>query len=165
MQTLKREISKARVRIMESLIDGPAGLEYLKKAFANRYGSPINAPTSLPLTRQWLSSVRVVAAEEWDEYRDSQSTMTSNVRLSQGLPPTTLRTGGSILTSSKMGSPTFSATGLICNLTVGNLCFFCRLLEFVRITSVGFMELYSVQVKNNQNAREKGLICSFGLVC
>ncbi|KAE8056180.1 hypothetical protein FH972_012973 [Carpinus fangiana] len=110
-KTLKREISKARIRIMEPLIKGPAGLEYLKKAFANRYGSPVNATTSLPLTRQWLSSVRVVAEEEWDEYRDSQSTMASNGRLSQGLPPTTLRTGGSIVVSSKLGSPTVSATG------------------------------------------------------
>ncbi|XP_059459896.1 uncharacterized protein LOC132189258 isoform X2 [Corylus avellana] len=111
IQTLKRDISKARIRIMEPLIKGPAGLEYMKKAFANRYGSPVNAPTSLPLTRQWLSSVRVVAEEEWDEYRDSQSTMASDARLSQGLPPTTLRTGGSFVVSSKMGSRTFSATG------------------------------------------------------
>ena len=107
----------------------------------------------------------VVVEEEWNEDRDSQSTMASNARLSQGLPPTTLQTGGSIVVSSKLGSPTFSATGLIGNLTLGNLCFFCRLLEFVPITSVGFMELYYVQVKNNQNAREKKLICWFALVC
>lgn len=118
MQTLKKEISKARIRIVEPLIKGPAGLEYLKKAFSNRHGSPLNAPTSLPLTRQWLLSVRVVADQEWDEYRASVSSMTSDVRSSEGLPHTTLRTGGSIIRPSEMGSPTFSATGLIENLTM-----------------------------------------------
>lgn len=111
IQTLKKEISKARIRIVEPLIKGPAGLEYLKKAFSNRHGSPLNAPTSLPLTRQWLLSVRVVADQEWDEYRASVSSMTSDVRSSEGLPHTTLRTGGSIIRPSEMGSPTFSATG------------------------------------------------------
>lgn len=120
MQALKRDISKARIRIIEPLIKGPAGLEYLKKAFSNRHGSPADAPTSLPLTRQWLSSVQVVVDQEWDEYRESLSALKSDVKLSKGFLPTTLRTGGSIQVSSKMGSPTFSATGLIGNLSVGN---------------------------------------------
>ncbi|RVW95701.1 hypothetical protein CK203_031580 [Vitis vinifera] len=92
--------------MMEPLIKGPAGLEYLKKAFANRYGPPTDAHTSLPLTMQWLSSVHSSAEQEWDEYKDSVSSLTvNNERLYQGLPPTTLRTGGSIPMASRLGSP------------------------------------------------------------
>ncbi|KAI3857484.1 hypothetical protein MKW92_010043, partial [Papaver armeniacum] len=36
IQALKREISKARIKIMEPIIKGPGGLEYLKKAFGGR---------------------------------------------------------------------------------------------------------------------------------
>lgn len=106
IQTLRQEISTARIRMMEPLIKGPAGLEYLKKAFANRYGPPTDAHTSLPLTMQWLSSVHSSAEQEWDEYKDSVSSLTvNNERLYQGLPPTTLRTGGSIPMASRLGSP------------------------------------------------------------
>ncbi|OVA06119.1 T-complex 11 [Macleaya cordata] len=103
IQALKREISKARIRIMEPLIKGPAGSEYLKKAFACRYGSPSDASTSLPLTIQWFSSVRGSAEEEWEEHKDSLSAlMISHASSSQGLPPSTsLRTGGSISMASK----------------------------------------------------------------
>ncbi|KAF8404280.1 hypothetical protein HHK36_009162 [Tetracentron sinense] len=98
IQALKREISKARIRIMEPLIKGPAGLEYLKKAFASRYGSPSDASSFLPLTVQWLTSVRDSAEQEWDEHTDSLSVLTTNhVNSSQGLPlHTALRTGGSV---------------------------------------------------------------------
>lgn len=106
---------------MEPLIKGPAGLEYLKKAFANRYGPPTDAHTSLPLTMQWLSSVHSSAEQEWDEYKDSVSSLTvNNERLYQGLPPTTLRTGGSIPMASRLGSP--SSKGLISDIT--GLCIF-----------------------------------------
>lgn len=111
IQTLKREISKARIRMMQPLIKGPAGLEYLKNAFANRYGSPVDALTSLPITKQWLSSVQAFAEQEWDEHKDSLSDMPGNVRFPEGLPPTTLRTGASISASPNLGSPTFSTAG------------------------------------------------------
>ncbi|KAF2290892.1 hypothetical protein GH714_016284 [Hevea brasiliensis] len=105
---LKREISKAHIRFVEPLIKGHAGLEYLKNAFANRYGPPTDALSSLTLTRQWLSSVHPIADQEWDEYIDSLSALTSNLGSSQALLPTTLRTGGTISVVSKIGS---SATG------------------------------------------------------
>ncbi|KAF2290900.1 hypothetical protein GH714_016341 [Hevea brasiliensis] len=108
IQALKREISKARIRFVEPLIKGLAGLEYLKNAFANRYGPPTDALSSLTLTRQWLSSVHPIADQEWDEYIDSLSALTSNLGSSQALLPTTLRTGGTISVVSKIGS---SATG------------------------------------------------------
>ena len=119
---LKQEISRARIRMIEPLIKGPAGLEYLKKAFANRYGPPTDANTSLPLTMQWLSSIHSDAEQEWDEYMDSVASLTvNNERSHQGLPPTALRTGGSISVASRLGSP--SSTGLISDMTVSYIFF------------------------------------------
>lgn len=111
-QNLKREISKARMRMVEPLIKGAAGLEYLRKAFANRHGSASHAPTALPITRQWLSSVMMVAEEEWHEYVESLPAVTSN-ELSSGLPPTTLQTGGSTLVGTKISSQTSSTVDII----------------------------------------------------
>ncbi|KAA8538698.1 hypothetical protein F0562_028321 [Nyssa sinensis] len=111
IQALKHEISKARIRILEPFIKGPAGLEYLQKAFTNHYGSPNDAPASLPLTTQWLSAVRVDSEQEWDEYIDSLSAFrTSNARCPQGLPSTIFRTGGSVPVASKIGSPATIST-------------------------------------------------------
>lgn len=118
---LRQEISRARIRMMEPLIKGPAGLEYLKKAFANRYGPPTDANTSLSLTIRWLSSVHSDAEQEWDEYMDSVASLTVNKERShQGLPPTALQTGGSISMAPRLGSP--SSIGLISDMTV--LCIF-----------------------------------------
>lgn len=108
IQALKREISKARIRFIEPLIKGHAGLEYLKNAFANRYGPPTDALSSLTIARQWLSSVHPIAEQEWDEHIDSLTALESNIESSQVLLPTTLRTGGSISMVSNIGS---SATG------------------------------------------------------
>eukprot|EP00268_Persea_americana_P029730 TRINITY_DN2874_c0_g1_i1.p1 TRINITY_DN2874_c0_g1~~TRINITY_DN2874_c0_g1_i1.p1 ORF type:complete len:1261 (-),score=336.03 TRINITY_DN2874_c0_g1_i1:205-3987(-) len=98
IQTLKREISKARIRLMEPLIKGPAGFEYLQKAFADRYGHPSDAVRSLPQTLQWLASVKDNSEQEWEEHMDSLSALkTRPTSSSQGLPPVTfLRTGGSV---------------------------------------------------------------------
>ncbi|KAM6556094.1 hypothetical protein CsatB_003113 [Cannabis sativa] len=95
IQTLKREISIARLRMVEPLIKGNAGIEYLRKAFIDRHGSPALASTSLPITRQWVSSVKVMVEQEWHEYNNSLSVVT-NKEPSSGPPPTTLRTGGKI---------------------------------------------------------------------
>ncbi|XP_058097727.1 uncharacterized protein LOC131242839 isoform X3 [Magnolia sinica] len=98
IQELKREISKARIRMMEPFIKGPAGFEYLQKAFADRYGHPSDAASSLPLTVRWLESVHAIVEEEWDEHKDSLSALTmGNAGSSQGLPPaSSLRTGGAV---------------------------------------------------------------------
>lgn len=108
IQILKTEISRARIRLVEPLIKGPAGLEYLKKAFADRYGSPTDATSLLPLTRKWMASVHAGAEQEWEEHVDSVSATTSDTQVSI---PTALRTGGSVLATSKIGPPT-STTGL-----------------------------------------------------
>lgn len=84
---------------MEPLLKGPAGLDYLRKAFANRYGSPSNAYTSLPLTLQWLSSVQTCKDREWDEHTNSHSALMTQGSSPPGmpLPGTALKTGGNFL--------------------------------------------------------------------
>ncbi|KAK8921917.1 hypothetical protein KSP39_PZI019957 [Platanthera zijinensis] len=93
IQTLKKEISEARIQLFEPIIKGTAGLEYLQKAFEDRYGSPSSAADTLTLTKQWLSPLKDIAEDEWSEYVDSLSLLPE----SHGLPPvTSLRTGGSM---------------------------------------------------------------------
>ncbi|KAJ6427672.1 hypothetical protein OIU84_023126 [Salix udensis] len=108
IQALKQEISKVRIRMMEPLLTGPAGLDYLRKAFANHYGSDLDACISLPLTMQWLSSVKNSEDQEWEEHQSSLFSLKSHGSSSKvSVPFTTLRTGGSFLVKtngSAMGS-------------------------------------------------------------
>ncbi|XP_021760414.1 uncharacterized protein LOC110725234 [Chenopodium quinoa] len=111
-QKLKKEISRARIRIIEPMIQGPAGLDYLQKAFSNRYGSPSDAFSSLPLTMSWMTSTSTNLEREWDEYLDSLSTLPDiQVTSPQGIPPTTLRTGGSFSVLSRIRSLVPTTTG------------------------------------------------------
>ncbi|CAJ1963694.1 unnamed protein product [Sphenostylis stenocarpa] len=103
IQILKKEISKARIRLMESLVKGSAGLDYLRNAFANKHGAPSDANTSIPSTLRWLSSVWNCKDREWEEYVSSSSALASNSS-QECLPSTTLRTGGNILLKTT-GSP------------------------------------------------------------
>ncbi|XP_016479464.1 uncharacterized protein LOC107800751 [Nicotiana tabacum] len=93
IQLLKQEISKAKIRMLEPILKGPAAFDYLKKAFTKRYGLPSVAMTALPLTRQWLLSVKDSMDQEWDEHKEAQSGLTSGQ--DRFLPSATLRTGGS----------------------------------------------------------------------
>lgn len=116
-QVLKKEISKARIRLMEPLLKGPAGLDYLKNTFANRYGSPSDAKTSLPSTLRWLSSVWTSKDQDWEEHLNCSLALASGASSSQSqgcLPSTTLRTGGSILskaTGSQAATDDANTTG------------------------------------------------------
>ncbi|KAK7331605.1 hypothetical protein VNO80_28342 [Phaseolus coccineus] len=103
IQILKKEISKARIRLMESSVKGSAGLDYLRNAFANKYGSPSDANTSIPSTLRWISSVWNCKDQEWEEYMRSSAALGSNSS-QELLPSTTLRTGGNILLKTT-GSP------------------------------------------------------------
>ncbi|KAM0940788.1 putative T-complex 11 protein [Dioscorea sansibarensis] len=98
IQVLKKEISKARILMMEPIIKGSAGLEYLQKAFSDRYGPPDTA-NALPLTVQWITSVKS-NLEEWEEHSDSISALLTT---NEAALVTTLRTGGSIPLVSKEG--------------------------------------------------------------
>ncbi|KAG8650262.1 hypothetical protein MANES_07G019200v8 [Manihot esculenta] len=110
IQALKQEISKARIKLMEPLLKGPAGLDYLRKAFANHYGSYSDARASLPLTMRWLSSVRNCGDQEWEEHTNLLSTLINQGSSSQEfLPSITLRTGGSFMLKTK-GSGTASTS-------------------------------------------------------
>ncbi|MBA0739086.1 hypothetical protein Gogos_012384, partial [Gossypium gossypioides] len=96
IQVLKTEISKARIRLMEPLLKGPAALDYLMKAFTNCYGSPSEVCSSLPMTMRWLSSVSNCKDEEWGEHQNSVSNLKANDSSSQELLMSiTLKTGGS----------------------------------------------------------------------
>ncbi|XP_010538930.1 PREDICTED: uncharacterized protein LOC104813107 isoform X2 [Tarenaya hassleriana] len=105
LQILKKEISKARLKMLEPLLKGPAGLEYLKKAFASRYGSPDQASSSLPYTKRWLLSLRGEAETEWNEHTDALSALSNNDPVSLGIPSSTLRTGGRLSSGSNVNSP------------------------------------------------------------
>lgn len=92
IQVLKQEISKARIKIMEPLLKGPTGVDYLKKAFEKLYGPPSDALVRLPLTMQWLSSVAPRKDEEWSEHKRMLLELQDERTV---LPSTALRTGGS----------------------------------------------------------------------
>ncbi|KAK7246875.1 hypothetical protein RIF29_41745 [Crotalaria pallida] len=96
IQVLKKEISRARVRLMEPLVKGTAGLDYLRNAFAKKYGSPSDANTSLPKTMIWLSSVWNCKYQEWEEHVNFSSALADNSS-QEFLPSTTLKTGGKIM--------------------------------------------------------------------
>lgn len=70
LQSLKKEVSFARIKLMEPIIKGSGGLEYLQKAFTDRFGSPNGASNTIPLTRQWLHSTSNSSTEEWTEHID-----------------------------------------------------------------------------------------------
>lgn len=92
--------------MLEPLIKGPAGLEYLRSAFENRYGTQTEAPLSLPLVVQWFSYVMLDSEQEWKDYLDSVSTLSCH-----GLSPSTLRAGGSIVKEVTNGCPTATVAG------------------------------------------------------
>ena len=76
-QELQTEVSKARIQMIQPIIKGSAGVEYLQKAFADRYGPPSNASSSLPVTLQWISTSKNIVEEEWSEHSDSLSVLPS----------------------------------------------------------------------------------------
>jgi hypothetical protein len=58
------------------MIKGPGGVEYLHKSFADRYGSPSDALATLPSTARWISSLKDVVEEQWNEHVSSLSILT-----------------------------------------------------------------------------------------
>ncbi|KAF8772411.1 hypothetical protein HU200_005816 [Digitaria exilis] len=81
IKELRAEVSKARIQIaMQPIVKGTTGVEYLQKAFTDRYGPPAKASESLPLTLQWISTLKSVAEQEWSEHVASLSTVPSAVQ-------------------------------------------------------------------------------------
>nr|XP_043623306.1 uncharacterized protein LOC122595075 isoform X2 [Erigeron canadensis] len=96
IQVLKQEISAARIKIMEPLLKGPAGLDYLGKAFEKRFGPPSDALSRLPLTMRWLSSLGSTYDQDWNDHKRALSGLQDGLPSEKFvLPSTALRTGGS----------------------------------------------------------------------
>lgn len=83
---------------MEPILKGPSGLEYLQKAFWDKYKDPAGALVSLPLTKKWLQSVKENAKHEWDKHVQGISMLSSTESDQSCLefPPMALRAGGVI---------------------------------------------------------------------
>lgn len=101
---------------MEPLLKGPAGLEYLEKAFVKHHGPPSDASTSLPLTTQWLLSVWDNRDQEWGDHTAALSDLRNRNGASGQIlvPSTTLRTGGNLparATGSQVASFSLDAQG------------------------------------------------------
>uniref|UniRef100_A0A0E0DEL8 Uncharacterized protein n=2 Tax=Oryza meridionalis TaxID=40149 RepID=A0A0E0DEL8_9ORYZ len=71
IKQLQTEVSKARIQLMQPIIKGSAGVEYLQKAFTDRYGPPANASASLPITKQWVSATKSIMEQEWSSHLES----------------------------------------------------------------------------------------------
>ncbi|GJM85258.1 hypothetical protein PR202_ga01693 [Eleusine coracana subsp. coracana] len=96
LKALKAEVSRARIRLLEPIIKGSGGVEYLQKAFADRYGSPSDAVASIPSTARWFLSLKDVVEEEWNEHVSSVSVLTATnhplvatLRTGRGVPDQT----------------------------------------------------------------------------
>ncbi|KAL6885937.1 hypothetical protein ACP4OV_010198 [Aristida adscensionis] len=106
IKELQAEVSKARIQLMQPIIKGSTGVEYLQKAFADRYGPPTNASAALPQTLQWVSTSKSIAEQEWSEHLDTLSILPAT----DHAPPlvTVLRAGqgaaGAQASSSATGS-------------------------------------------------------------
>lgn len=117
-QTLKEEVSKARIRLLEPLLKGAAGLDYLRKSFTKHYGSPDEVLTNLPLTMQWLSNICDCKDREWNEHMNTYLELVGRQESSSKslLPTTTLKTGGSLgrsgLIASEHSSSSMTNSGL-----------------------------------------------------
>ncbi|XP_006648736.1 uncharacterized protein LOC102721810 [Oryza brachyantha] len=73
LKALKADVSRARIQLLEPIIKGSGGVEYLQKAFADRYGSPSNASAALRSTALWISTSKDTVEVEWNEHINSFS--------------------------------------------------------------------------------------------
>ncbi|KAI4318505.1 hypothetical protein MLD38_032201 [Melastoma candidum] len=101
IQALKLEISKARIQLIIPMLKGEAGFDYLRTAFANRCGPPADAMRRLPLTVEWLSSLKSSIDLEWNEHTSSLSSLMSQDGASHASIPSNLRTGGNFVVNYK----------------------------------------------------------------
>ncbi|XP_019180292.1 PREDICTED: uncharacterized protein LOC109175489 [Ipomoea nil] len=113
IQRLKRSRTKTRIRGLEPYIKGPAGVEYLRNAFSNRYGPPSKASASLPLVKELLSALISEFENDWNDHLNSLSALgLSNERYSRDEAPSTLRAGGDIFREPKNKVITSTTAGV-----------------------------------------------------
>ena len=109
IKELQSEVSKARIQMaMQPIVRGSAGVEYLQKAFAGRYGPPADASASLPLTLQLISASKSVAEQEWSEHSDCLSVLPSSAGQTPALVPV-LRAGHGAAPAGQPPSPSPAA--------------------------------------------------------
>ncbi|KAK3158194.1 hypothetical protein QOZ80_2AG0134020 [Eleusine coracana subsp. coracana] len=108
LKALKAEVSRARIRLLEPIIKGSGGVEYLQKAFADRYGSPSDAVASIPSTARWFLSLKDVVEEEWNEHVSSVSVLTATNHPLVA----TLRTGRGVPDQTQYVRPAAAGVGL-----------------------------------------------------
>ncbi|XP_062223085.1 uncharacterized protein LOC133921971 [Phragmites australis] len=110
LKALKAEVSRARIQLLEPIIKGSGGVEYLQKSFADRYGSPSDALASLPSTSRWISSLKDIVEEEWKEYVNSFSILPAANHVQPLVA--TLRTGRGVPDQLQSALPAADSTGL-----------------------------------------------------
>uniref|UniRef100_A0A0D6R1Q3 Uncharacterized protein n=1 Tax=Araucaria cunninghamii TaxID=56994 RepID=A0A0D6R1Q3_ARACU len=97
IQVLKQNISAARIRSLEPLVQGSAGLKYLQEAFTTLYGHHSEATRKLPQTVQWLTSVHQTVEQQRSDFMATLAAFINSQPSTHtlGLPSvTSLRTGG-----------------------------------------------------------------------
>ncbi|KQJ99890.1 uncharacterized protein LOC100841358 isoform X2 [Brachypodium distachyon] len=110
LKALQAEVSKARIQLLKPIIKGSGGVEYLQKAFADRYGSRSSASISLPSTIQWISTSKDMVEEEWNEYVSSFQILPATDHVQPFV--TTLRTGRGFPDQQHSTVPAAECTGL-----------------------------------------------------
>ncbi|KAG8082082.1 hypothetical protein GUJ93_ZPchr0014g47261 [Zizania palustris] len=110
IKQLQAEVSKARIQLMQPIIKGSAGVEYLQMAFADRYGPPTDASASLPITQQWFSATKSIMEQEWREYLDSLEVLPSRDHAQRLV--TVLRAGYAVPGGQASSLPEASNSGL-----------------------------------------------------
>ncbi|WVZ75033.1 hypothetical protein U9M48_023129 [Paspalum notatum var. saurae] len=110
LKALKAEVSRARIQLLEPVIKGSGGVEYLQKSFADRYGSPSDALASLPSTARWISFLKDTVEEQWNEHVSSLSILPAADHVQPLVA--TLRTGCAVPGQLQSAIPTADSTGL-----------------------------------------------------
>ncbi|RLN07810.1 uncharacterized protein C2845_PM11G07900 [Panicum miliaceum] len=111
LKALKAEVSRARLQLLEPIIKGSGGVEYLQKSFADRYGSPSDALASLPSTACWISSMKDIVEEQWNEHASSLSILPAADHVQPLVA--TLRSGLAVPGQLRSAIPAADSTGLL----------------------------------------------------
>lgn len=110
LKALKAEVSRARIQLLEPVINGSGGVEYLQKSFADRHGSPSDAFVSLPSTARWFSSLKDNVEEQWNEHISSLSILPEADHVQPVVA--TLRTGHAVPGQLQSAIPAADSAGL-----------------------------------------------------
>ncbi|PKA57147.1 hypothetical protein AXF42_Ash002451 [Apostasia shenzhenica] len=172
IQALKKEIYKTSIEMLEPVMKGYAGVDFLQRSFTECYGPPSNAAESLTITNKWLSPLKNVVNEEWNEFSDSLSLLPE----CHALPPSlALRTGGNISQAPVLPLPQANASAgggqLECSgekldvlLRLGLLKLACSI-EGLTIDNVPeTLKLNAMRLRNVQSKLQQIIVISAGIL-